>query len=315
MQSDRHSIDQTQNNMAVYLVTGGAGFIGSHLVEALIDAGHTVRIIDNLLTSSRDTVHPRAEFLQLDTRDFQAIRPAFEGVDGVFHMAAVPRVQESLENPIESHEHNLNSTLNVYVAAKEAGVRRIVYSASCAVYGEDAPKPSPEDVIPAPMSPYGIQKYVGELYARVFSLAYDIETVSLRYFNVYGPRMSEIGSYASVMSVFVRQKRQGIPLTITGDGEQTRDFTYITDVVRANILAMESPKVGAGEVLNIGAGRAISMNELAQLFGGPAEHIAPRLEPRDAWADIRRAEEVLGWKPVVSVEEGVNLIKSFYGIS
>ncbi len=300
--------------MAVYLVTGGAGFIGSHLVEALIGAGHTVRIIDNLLTSTRDTVHPRAEFLQLDTRDFQSIRHAFEGVDGVFHMAAVPRVQESLENPIETHEHNLNATLNVFLAAKEAGVKRIVYSASCAVYGEDAPKPSPEDVLPAPMSPYGIQKYVGELYARVFSLAYGIETVSLRYFNVYGPRMSEIGSYASVMSVFVRQKRQGTALTITGDGTQTRDFTYVTDAVRANIMAMESSRVGKGEVINIAAGRAISMNELAQLFGGPAEHIAPRLEPHDAWADISRARTLLDWEPQVSVEEGVRYIKSFYGI-
>lgn len=301
--------------MAVYLVTGGAGFIGSHLTEALIDAGHTVRIVDNFLTSTRETVHPRAELFEADVRDLAAIRPAFAGVDGVFHMAALPRVQESLENPIEAHEYNLNATLNVFVAAKDAGVKRIVYSASCAVYGEDAPKPSPEDVLPAPMSPYGVQKYVGELYARVFSLAYQIETVSLRYFNVYGPRMSEVGSYASVMSVFVRQKRAGTPLTITGDGTQTRDFTYVTDVVRANMLAMTSDKVGKGEVMNAAAGRNISMNELAELFGGPAEHIPARLEPHDAWADNTRAMELLGWKAEVSVEEGIARVKSFYGIS
>jgi len=288
-----------------YLVTGGAGFIGSHIVEALLKRGDKVRILDDFSTSKKANVPDGVEVVEASITDPAAIAPAFKGVDGVFHTAALPRVQFSIEHPAESNDANINGTLNVILAARGAGVRRIVYSATSSAYGDQAVLPLREEMCPAPKSPYGLQKYVGEEYLRIASMFWNLETVSLRYFNVYGPRLTFEGAYVTVVAVFLKQRAAGEPLTITGDGTQTRDFTYIDDVVAANLLAMESPKVGKGEIINIGAGNSKSVNEVAAFFSHPTAHIAPRVEPHDTLADITRAKVLLGWEPRISFEEGL----------
>ena len=287
------------------LVTGGAGFIGSNLVDELIKQNYDVTIIDNLSTGNKNNLNPAARFIEADITNLEQIKPHFKGIDFVFHLAALPRVQESIENPIETHHTNVNGTLNVFLAAKEAEVRRVVYSASSSAYGNVETVPLTEDILPQPMSPYGLHKYIGEHYARLFALLYGIETVSLRYFNVYGPRMAFTGAYVLVLSVFLQQKKAGKKLTITGDGTQTRDFTYVGDVVRANILAATSDKVGSGEVMNIGAGDNRSINEVAEMLGGEVEHIAPRVEPHDTLADHSKATKLLGWEPQVKFADGL----------
>jgi len=297
--------------MAKALVTGGAGFIGSHLVDALIDKGYEVSIIDNLSSGKREYINPKANFFELDIRDFDKIRPIFEGMDFVFHLAAIPRIPLSIEKPLETNDTNITGTLNVLVASKEAGVKRVIYTSSSSVYGEQSELPMKEDMFPRPLNPYALQKYVGELYCRIFSEIYKLPTVSLRYFNVYGPRQPREGTYAPVIGIFLRQKAQGLPLTVTGDGEQTRDFTEVSDVVRANILAMESEKVGNGEVINIGAGENHSINEIAKMVGGGIKYIPlPPGEMRDTLADISKAKELLGWEPRVKLEEGIKKLMS-----
>lgn len=295
--------------MAHYLVTGGAGFIGSNLADALLAAGHTVRILDNFSTGKRENVPAGAELIEADFRNIEAIRPAFEGIDGVFHVGALPRVQLSIEKPNETNEVNVTGTLNVLIAARDAKVKRVVYSASSSAYGDANPMPLREDMKTAPMSPYGLQKYIGEEYARIFSLLFPIETVSLRYFNVYGKRMADEGGYVTVLAIFLREKKAGLPLPITNDGTQTRDFTHVDDVVRANILAMTSPKVGKGEVINIGAGNNHSVNEVVKLFGGPTVDAGARVEPHDTLADNSKARELLGWQPTRDFAEAVAELK------
>ncbi|MFA6254969.1 MAG: SDR family oxidoreductase [Patescibacteria group bacterium] len=287
------------------LVTGGAGFIGSNLVDELIKQGHEVVILDNLSTGKKENLNPQAKFVEADITNLEQIKPHFAGIDYVFHLAALPRVQWSIENPIETHNANINGTLNVFLAARDAKVKRLVYSASSSAYGDTQILPLKEDLLPAPMSPYGLHKYVGEHYARLFSLLYGLETVSLRYFNVYGPRMAFEGAYVTVMAIFLRQKKEGQKMTITGDGTQTRDFTYVGDVVNANILASLSPKVGKGEVINIGAGQNYSVNEIAKRLGGEVEHIAPRIEPHDTLADNLKARNLLDWNPQINLETGL----------
>ena len=288
------------------LVTGGTGFIGSHLVDALIKKGHEVLVIDNLTTGKRENINPGAKFFELDLRDFQKIKPVFEGVDFVFHAAALPRVPFSIEKPRESNEVNVGGTLNALVASKEAGVKKFIYSSSSSVYGNQEELPVKENMRCSPLSPYALQKYVGELYCKVFSEIYKLATVSLRYFSVYGPRQPKKGAYVQVISIFLTQKKEGKPLTITEDGKQTRDFSHVSDVVRANLLAMESNKVGKGEVINIGAGRNYTINELAEFFGGKIKYIPPRLgDIRHNLADITRAKELLGWEPKIKLEDGI----------
>jgi UDP-glucose 4-epimerase len=294
-----------------YLVTGGAGFIGGHLVDALIARGDTVRILDNFSTGSRDAVHQNAELLEGDLTRPADVLSACSGIDGVFHVAALPRIPLSIAEPQRTHDSNVNGTLNLLVAAKDAGVKRIVYSASSSAYGNQSVLPLVETMQAAPTNPYGLQKYIGELYMTVFASIYGMQTVSLRYFNVYGPRMATEGAYVTVMSAFLRQRAAGEPLTITGDGEQTRDFTHVRDVVAANILAMESPNVGKGEVVNIGAGENHSINEIAKAVGGPVVHIAPRPgEMRNTLADTTRAKALLGWEPRVRFAEGMEELLS-----
>ncbi len=291
--------------MANYLVTGGAGFIGSHLVKGLINRGNSVKILDNLSTGKKENLHPGAKFINADIRNLEEIKPFFKNVDGVFHLAALPRVQVSIQNPVETNEVNIKGTLNVILAAKEASVKRLVYSASSSAYGDPVSLPLREDMKPNPKSPYGLQKYVGEEYAKLAAIFWNIETVSLRYFNVYGPKMATEGAYVTVIAIFNRQKINGEKITITGDGTQTRDFTYVDDVVRANMLAMESQKVGQGEVINIGNGDNHSVNEVAKLVGGESINTEPRIEPHDTLADNTKAKELLNWSPQTSFNEGL----------
>lgn len=281
--------------MAKAIVTGGAGFIGTHVSEALRKEGHEVVVVD---LKNGD-----------DVRDTEKMRTLFTGADWVFHLAALPRVPYSIEHPQETHDHNINGTLSALVAAKDAGVKRFVYSASSSAYGEQDTMPLVETMQARPKSPYGLQKYVGELYCKIFNEVYGLPTVSLRYFNVYGPGASDEGAYALVIAKFLKQRREGNAMTITGDGTQTRDFTHVRDVVKANLLAAQSDKVGKGEVINIGAGQNASVNKVAELIGGPTEHIAARLEPHDTLADHSLAESLLGWQPTVRLEEGVAELK------
>jgi len=304
--------------MSTYVVTGGAGFIGSHLVEALLAAGHRVRVVDNFSTGKRSNVAAGAELVEADLTNLDAIRPAFRGVDGVFHVAALPRVPFSIDHPIESNAANVTGTLHALEAAREAGVRRVVYSASSSAYGDQPTLPLREEMKTAPKNPYGLQKYVGEEYCRVYASCYPIETVSLRYFNVYGPRMADEGAYVTIMSIFIRQRTARQPFTIVGDGTQTRDFTHVRDVVRANMLAMTSPNAGHGEALNIGAGQNRSVNEVAVAIGGPGypkTHLPPRREAQHSLADHRRARELLGWVPREQFEDGVREILAAHGLT
>ena len=237
----------------VVAVTGGAGFIGSHLVDALIGYGMRVRLLDNLATGRREYVNSAAEVIEADIRVGDSLKHAFEGVDCVFHTAALPRVMLSIERPVETHLVNVVGTLNVLIAARDTGVRRIVFSGSSSVYGDQPTLPLTETMTPNPLNPYALQKLAAEQYVRMFHRLYAMETLTLRYFNVYGPRMASEGAYVTVIGVFIRERLAGRPLTIHGDGTQTRDFTHVRDVVRANLLAMDCA-VADGRALNIGRG-------------------------------------------------------------
>ncbi len=307
------------------VVVGGAGFIGSHLVDALILRGHEVHMIDNLLGGRKENVNPKAVFHKADIRELATIKPLIKGAQFVFHCAALPRVQYSIEHPALTNEVNVGGTLNVLIASQEGGVKRVIYSGSSSAYGDPASSrlvggqaagkqflPLKETLPVNPKSPYGLQKYVGELYCRVWSEVHGLETVSLRYFNVYGPRLNPDGAYALAIGKFLKQRKEGKPLTIWGDGTQTRDFTHVRDIVRANLLAAESTKVGKGEVINIGAGRNFSVNQLAKLIGGPVVHEPPRIEPHDTLADNSLARKLLGWKPEVTFEKGIAELKRLY---
>jgi nucleoside-diphosphate-sugar epimerase len=298
-----------------YLVTGGAGFIGSHLVEALINRGHTVRVVDNLFNGKREYVSAQAEFCEVDIRNLDGVRNAVKGIEGIFHVAALPRIGPSIQNPVLSAETNIMGTLNVLVAAKEANVRRVVFSASSSAYGKQDTLPLHPDMVPRPLNPYALQKYVGELLCRQHAELYGLSTVSLRYFNVYGSRMTPEGPYATVLPIWIAQCLRGEALTITGTGEQSRDFTHVADVVEANILAMESNTVGQGEVLNVGAGEPQTMNAIARLFPCQTAYIPGKPgEAAHTMADISRTTELLGWRPRVRFVDGVRDLLNEWGI-
>ena len=296
--------------MKKVIVTGGAGFIGSNLVDALIEKGYEVHVIDNLSGGKKENLNPKAIFHQADIRNLEEIKPLFKNIDGVFHLAAIPEVQYSIEHPIETQEVNVNGTTNVLIAASEAKVKRIVYSASGgSVYGDQKKFPADESMLPMPKSPYALQKYMGEHLCRLWNEIHGIEAVSLRYFNVYGPRARDNGAYALVISLFLKMKREGKKMKITGDGSQTRDFVHVRDVVRANILAMESDRVGKGESINIGSGVERSVLEIVKMIGGEYEFIAPRIEPKRSLADITRAKFLLNWEPQENFEMAVKELK------
>ncbi len=298
-----------------YLITGGAGFIGSHLAEALLRDGHSVRVFDNLSTGKRERVPSGAEFVLGDFTKLNEIRSVCEGMDGVFHVGALPRIPFSIDHPIESAEANIFGTLNVLVAARDAGVKRVVYSASSSAYGAQTELPLRPDMPANPLNPYALQKYVGEKQCEMFSRFYGLETVSLRYFNIYGPRMADEGAYVTVISIFKRQKQAGEPLTIHGDGEQTRDFTHVFDAVRANIAAMSSPKVGNAEVLNVGAGEQHSINKIARFFGGQVVyHEGRKGEARHTRADISLTQSLLDWEPQIKFDDGLRQLLKEEGI-
>lgn len=293
------------------LVTGGAGFIGSHLIDELLKRKHQVIVIDNFSTGKRENLNPKAEFFKKDIRNLKALLPLFKGVDFVFHLAALPRVQYSIENPIKTYDNNVNGTLNVLEAARRAKVKRVIYASSSSIYGNQKKYPFKEEMIPKPLSPYACQKYISELLCQMYSTLYGLKTVCLRYFNAYGPRASTEGAYVLVTAVFLKLKKENKPLTVTGNGEQSRDFTHVYDIVRANILASQSKKVGKGEVINIGGGKNYTINQVAKIFGGPIKYIAPRLEPKKTLADTKLAKKLLGWQPKIRFEEGIReLLKS-----
>lgn len=300
-----------------YVVIGGAGFIGSNLTDFLIDNGHEVLVIDNLSTGKESNVNSKAELKILDIShhsSFETLVSLISGYDGIFHLAALARVQPSIENPHEFNKVNVNGTLFVLDAAVKAGVKRVVYSASSSAYGDAEIYPTPENHKTDPLSPYGLQKLIGEQYCRVFHHCYNLETVSLRYFNVFGERQALEGAYCLVMGIFAQQRLNGDPMTITGDGEQRRDFTYVKDVCMGNFLAMTSDKVGSGEVINIGNGDNRSVNQIADLIGGPKKYVEKRLEPFQTLADNTKAKNLLGWKPTVTVEDWIPIYKKDLGI-
>ncbi|RMD85396.1 MAG: SDR family oxidoreductase [Candidatus Dadabacteria bacterium] len=296
------------------LVTGGAGFIGSNLVEALVEAGHHVRVLDNLSNGDEKNLEPfagRVEFVRGDVRDRRTVARAVEGVEVVFHLAALGSVVRSVEDPAASNDVNVAGTLEVLLAARDAGVRRVVYSSSSSVYGDNPALPKREDLATSPISPYAVSKLAGEQYARVFYRVYGLETVCLRYFNVFGPRQRPDSPYAAVIPRFMRAALAGEPLVVFGDGRQSRDFTYVENVVRANLLAAQAPGV-AGEVFNVACGRRITLLEiietLERITGRRLErrHEAPRVgDVRHSEADVSAAAARLGYRVEVSFEEGL----------
>lgn len=297
--------------MARYLVTGGAGFIGSHLAAALLAQGHTVRVVDNLSTGSMGNVPDGAEFVAGDLTNPDIAVAATAGCDVILHQAAVPSVPQSIAEPRPTHEANINATLNVLLAARDASVGRVIYAASSSAYGDTPALPKGEDMTADPRSPYALQKYVGEMYCRLFTRIYGLETVAIRYFNVFGPRQYPSSSYSGVLSLFIRAALSGEAPTIYGDGEQTRDFTFIDNVVDGVIRAVDAPDV-AGEVINVAGGVRISLNQAWAALGaivGPV-HVpvygpARSGDVRDSQADIGKAERLLGYRPQVDFDEGL----------
>ena len=300
--------------MSKIIVTGGAGFIGSHIVDTLIDAGHEVHVIDNLSAGKLENINKKAIFHKVDIRDKEAMIPIFKGVEYVFHEAAFPRVQYSIENPIETNDINVNGLLNILELSRENKIKRLIFASSSSIYGDPEKLPTNENDNINPMSPYASHKYIGEVYLKLYAKIYGLETVCLRYFNVYGPRLDPEGAYPLVIGYFMKQAKNGMPLTITGDGNQTRDFVHVKDVAKANILAMTSRNVGKGEIINIGGGIKYSINHIAELISDKNEHIAPRLEPHDTMADIGKAKELLEWQPEVSLLDGIEELKKINNI-
>lgn len=297
------------------IVTGGAGFIGSNLVKRLLEEGHEVHVVDNLLTGDLGKVPKGALFHEMDVRNTEDIGMLFHVVqpDVVFHLAARPRVQYSIDHPLETDQINVFGTLSVLNAALAAGTSRVVYSSSSSVYGAQARMPLVETMAPAPISPYGAQKLMGEIYCRVYSRVHKLETVCLRYFNVYGPNMLMDGAYSTVIGIFLSQMRAGLPFTITGDGKNRRAFTHVSDVVEANVLAadLNNKGIGRGEAINIGSEANYSINEVADMMDPRRrkEYVAARLEPKETKANIVLAWRKLGWMPQVDMAFGLRKLK------
>ncbi len=305
--------------MSFYVVTGGAGFIGSHLAEELERRGERIRIVDSLITGKRSNIaHVRsAEFVEGDLAEIDVARRAVAGADYVLHQAAIPSVPRSVKDPLSSNRANIDATLNVLVAAHEAGVKRVVFAASSSAYGDAATSPKREDMPTGPLSPYALQKLVGEQYMQLFTKLYGLETVSIRYFNVFGPRQDPSSPYSGVISLFATAILDGVAPTICGDGEQTRDFTYVANVVDGVLRACTAN--ASGEVINVATGGTISINELcrrmAQLAGVDIRpvHIEARLgDVRNSQADISKARRLLGYEPIVSFEDGLAKTLDWY---
>ncbi|MBI5420043.1 MAG: SDR family oxidoreductase [Deltaproteobacteria bacterium] len=303
-----------------YLVTGGAGFIGSNLAEALLSDGHKVRVLDNFLTGKRENLAGFAEkfgdafeLVDGDLRDLAMLRKVVDGVHYVLHQGALPSVPRSVADPALSNEINVTGTVNMLVAARDAGVRRVVFAASSSAYGDTPELPKRESMTSNPKSPYAAQKLAGEHYMRIFYEVFGLETVSLRYFNVFGPRQDPASTYAAVIPRFIASVLSGKPPTIYGDGLQTRDFTFIDNVVQANLLACAAPKEACGKTINIACGERVSLLGILDIiYGLAARRVAPRFEPqrpgdvRDSLADISLAKDLLGYAPKVAFSVGLS---------
>lgn len=325
--------------MGLYLVTGGAGFIGSHLAEALVDHGEQVRVVDSLVTGTRRNLAHLSDidFVEGDLADLDVARGVMDGVDFVLHQAAIPSVPRSVQDPITSHHANVDASLNVLIAARDAGVKRLVYAGSSSAYGNAPTLPKVETMPAAPLSPYALQKLVAEQYCQMFTRLYGLETVTTRYFNVFGPRQDPLSPYSGVISLFISALCEGRQPTIYGDGEQTRDFTHVANVVDGVLRACHAPQA-AGEVINIATGGHTSLNQLFQIIrglvdarreaggeatleataGGAIEPIyaaARQGDVRDSLADIQKAGRLLGYKPTVSLDAGLRSTIEWYRAS
>ena len=302
------------------LVTGGGGFIGSHLAARLVADGHDVRVLDNFATGRRSNIHAigDVELVEGDIQSYERVHNAVRGCDVVFHQAALPSVPRSIQDPLTSNATNVIGTLNVLLAARDEGVRRVVYASSSSVYGANPALPKHEDLPTLPISPYATAKLASEGYCRSFGIGYDLDTVALRYFNVFGARQDPTSQYAAVIPNFITAMLQGAPVTIFGDGEQSRDFTHVDNVVDANLLAVEAAGV-SGRVFNIAYGRKVTLNELVgelqELIGSNAEvHYEPARpgDVKHSLADLTRARENLGYEPVVDLREGLTRTVEHY---
>ena len=306
--------------MAVYLVTGGAGFIGSHIVDRLVELGEDVRVLDNFATGKMVNIEHnlgKIELIRGSVVDMDTVRRAAEGVDFVLHHAAIPSVPRSVDDPIASNEANITGTLNILVAARDSGVKRVVYASSSAVYGDTPSLPKIEDMPTDPLSPYALTKLTGEYYCRMFTKLYGLETVSLRYFNVFGARQDPTSQYAAVIPKFLSLMLEDRQPVINGDGLQSRDFTYVANNVAANLLACTQPGVG-GEVLNIACGESFTLLKLVDRLNGiVGKSIEPVFGPpqpgdvRHSLADIGKARELLGFSPTVTFQEGLEKLAAW----
>ncbi len=309
--------------MSEVLVTGGAGFIGSNLTEALLRGGHSVRVLDDFSTGKRENLiferpYPSLDILEGDLRDLGTCRKAVNGMEYVFHQGALPSVQRSVEDPETSHAVNVGGTLNILLAAREKGVKRVMYAASSSAYGDTPTLPKHEEMPANPLSPYALQKYVGEQYCRLFYQLYGLETVSLRYFNIFGPKQDPNSLYSAVIPKFIDALLQGRPPTIYGDGEQSRDFTFIENVVQANLLAMSADHLH-GEAINIACGKRTSLNQLVSVL---KEILGSRQSPnyqevrkgdvKHSLADTRRGKKMINYEPSVGIEAGLRKTVDFF---
>ena len=311
--------------MSNYLITGGAGFIGSHIAEELTGEGHNVRIFDNLSSGhlhNLDHLKGKVEFVKGDVRDRAAIEAAMKGVDFCYHEAALVSVFESVEKPFDNHDINMTGALNVLNAAKLAGAKRVVFASSAAIYGHDPALPKREDMRPQPASPYAAGKITGEYYLSIFAQLYGVQTVSLRYFNVFGPRQDPKSMYSGVISKFSDDLKAGRTPTIFGDGQQTRDFVFVKDIVQANIKAMRSPNAGNGEAFNVATGQTASLLDMLRVLGElTGKTITPNFRDarqgdiRHSSADIARAREILGYEPRFNLKSGLEILLRSLGIN
>jgi nucleoside-diphosphate-sugar epimerase len=309
--------------MSKVLITGGAGFIGSNLAEALLKQGHQVRVLDNFSTGKRenlvfDKTYPSLTVVEGDIRDRGICQTAMEDVEFVFHQAAQASVLRSVEDPLTSNSINVEGTLNLLLAARNVGAQRFIYASSCAVYGDDPVIPKKEDMPPSPLSPYALQKYVGEGYCQLFFQLYGLETISLRYFNIFGPKQDSTSVYSAVIPMFSHALFEGLPPIVFGDGEQSRDFTYIDNVVQANLLAMSVARL-TGERINVACGERVSLNQLLKflktMIGSNVSQIyqeSRKGDVRHSQADITKGKEVLGYDPIVAIEEGLKKTVAYF---
>jgi len=309
--------------MAKVLVTGGGGFIGSNLTEALLKQDHQVRVLDNFSTGKKENLAfdpscPTLEIIEGDIRDLSVCQKAMKGIEYVFHQAALPSVQRSVEDPLTSNSVNVEGTLNVLLSARDAGVKRLIYESSSSVYGDTPTLPKHEEMPPNPLSPYALQKYIGENYCRLFFQLFGLETVSLRYFNIFGPKQDPTSIYSAVIPKFIDALREGRSPIIFGDGEQSRDFTYIDNVVQANLLAMSAVRLN-GEAINIACGKRTSLNQLLSFL---KEIVGSKVSPiyeeprkgdiRHSLAEIRKGKQILTYEPKVDIKAGLKKTVEYF---